>query len=146
LGDSLDLLFLLYRAQKLWRAWRLTSAIRQSAVPIAAFEALQSALEHCRTTLGVSEVALLRSPSVAVPVTMGLRRPVIILPERLLSETGTDLLSAALGREMAHVKRRDFAWNLIYELLFLPVSFHPAAALVERRIAAARRHAPIRAA
>jgi hypothetical protein len=35
---------------------------------------------------------------------------------------------------MAHIKRRDFAWNLIYELLFLPVSFHPAALLVKRRI------------
>jgi len=131
---GLYLLFLLSRALKLWRAWRLTLAIHQGAVPIAASEALQSALEHCRTTLGVGEVALLRSPSVAVPVTMGLRRPVIILPERLLLETATDLLSAALGHEMAHVKRRDFAWNIIYELLFLPISFHPAAALVKRRI------------
>ncbi|MBO0800960.1 MAG: M56 family metallopeptidase, partial [Blastocatellia bacterium] len=132
------LLFLLYRIRVLWCAWRLTLAIRQGAFPAGASETLQSVLAHCRTTLGVGVVALLRSPSVAVPVTMGLRRPVIILPERLLSETATDLLSAALGHELAHVKRGDYAWNLIYELLFLPISFHPAAALVKRRISETR--------
>src|SRR5262249_5968903 len=46
----------------------------------------------------------------------------------------TELLSAAIGHEMAHIKRRDFARILVYEFLFLPISFHPAAALVKRRI------------
>jgi len=128
------LLFLLYRLRKLWRAWRLTLAIRQSAAPVAAAEILQTTLAHCRTILGVGEVALFSSPSVTVPVTLGLRRPRIILPEYLLAEPSTELLRAALGHELAHIRRRDFAWNLLYEFLFLPISFHPAAALVRRRI------------
>src|SRR6185295_8620294 len=33
-----------------------------------------------------------------------------------------------------HVARRDYVLNLIYELLFIPVSFHPAAALLRRRV------------
>jgi len=131
---GLYLLFLLYRIHKLWRAWKLTLAIRQSAFPVVISDTLREVLEHCRKTIGVGEVALVGSPSVAVPVTIGLRRPVIVLPESLLVETSTDLLSAAIGHEMAHIKRRDFAWNLIYELLFLPISFHPAAVLVKRRI------------
>src|SRR5262249_10564771 len=40
----------------------------------------------------------------------------------------------AIGSEMAQMNRRDFAWNLIYELLFLPISFHPAAVFVKLRI------------
>lgn len=131
---GLYLLFLLYRIHKLWRAWRLTSAIRQSAAPVTVSDTLKTVMERCQTSLGVGEVALFGSPSVSAPVTVGLRRPIIILPERLLSETATDLLSAALGHELAHIKRRDFAWNLVYELLFLPISFHPTAALVKRRI------------
>ncbi len=130
----LFLLFLLYRLNKLWRAWRTTTAIRKSAYPVANSEAMQNVMDHCRAALGVGNVSLLCSSLVTVPVTLGVRRPVIILPERLVSEASAELLTAALGHEMTHIKRRDFAWNIIYELLFLPISFHPAAALVKRRI------------
>jgi uncharacterized membrane protein YkoI len=71
---------------------------------------------------------------VAVPVTIGLFRPVIILPEALLHENDNDLLTSAIGHEFIHVARHDYALNFLYELLFLPVSFHPAAALIRRRI------------
>jgi beta-lactamase regulating signal transducer with metallopeptidase domain len=131
---GLYLLFLFYRIHKLWRAWKLSLEIRKSAFPVGISDTLREVLEHCRKTMGVGEVALVGSPSVAVPVTIGLRRPVIVLPESLLAETSAELLSAAIGHEMAHIKRRDFACNLIYELLFLPISFHPAAVLVKRRI------------
>jgi tetratricopeptide (TPR) repeat protein len=35
---------------------------------------------------------------------------------------------------MAHISRHDFAFNLLYELLYLPASFHPAAWLIHRNI------------
>jgi len=128
------LLFLLYHVARLWRAWRLTSAIRQGAFPVVASTTLEESLTHCRAALNLKEVALFGSPSVTVPVTLGLRQPIIILPESLLAETSVDLLRAALGHELAHIQRRDFAWNLLYEILFLSISFHPAATLVKRRI------------
>ena len=43
-----------------------------------------------------------------------------------------------LGHEMAHIARRDFALNLVYEFLCLPISFHPLANLVKRQIARTR--------
>jgi uncharacterized membrane protein YkoI len=45
-----------------------------------------------------------------------------------------DLLTSAIGHEFIHVARHDYVLNFFYELLFLPVSFHPAAALMRRRI------------
>src|SRR5262245_41129386 len=102
---GLYLLFLLYRIHKLWRAWKLSLAIRQSAFPVGISDSLRETLEHCRKTIGVGEVALVVAPSVAVPATIGLRRPVIVLPESLLVETSSELLSAAIGHEMAHIKR-----------------------------------------
>src|SRR5205085_8377138 len=45
-----------------------------------------------------------------------------------------DVLTAAFGHELVHVQRRDYALNLLYELIYLPLSFHPALALVRRRI------------
>jgi bla regulator protein blaR1 len=134
----LYLLFLLHRLNKLWKAWRTTRAIRKRAFPIIGSEALQNVMNHCRTALGVSNVSILCSSSLTVPVTVSLWRPVIILPERLISDASSETLTAALGHEMAHISRRDFAWNLLYELLFLPISFHPTAALVKRRISQTR--------
>ena len=127
-------LFLLYRLNRLWRAWKTTTAIRNSAYPIADSEALQNVMDHCHRALGMGKVSILCSSLAPVPITLGIRRPVIILPERLMSEASSELLTAALGHEMTHIKRRDFAWNIVYELLFLPISFHPAAALVKRQI------------
>jgi hypothetical protein len=76
----------------------------------------------------------MRSETLPVPVTIGLAHPVVILPETLLHEGNTELLTSAIGHEFIHVARNDYALNFIYELLYLPLSFHPAAALLRRRI------------
>jgi hypothetical protein len=44
------------------------------------------------------------------------------------------MLAAALGHELAHIRRRDFPANLVYELLLLPLSFHPAAVQLKRGV------------
>ena len=57
-----------------------------------------------------------------------------MVPEGFFAATSVDEQLAALGHEMAHIARRDFECNLLYELLYLPVSFHPAAWLIHRAI------------
>src|SRR5262249_8639315 len=44
----------------------------------------------------------------------------------------------ALGHELVHIARRDYLLNVICEIVYLPLSFHPAAALVRRRIRQSR--------
>src|SRR5262249_47515633 len=56
-----------------------------------------------------------------------------ILPESM-REASDELLTTAIGHELAHIARRDFAWNLRCELVYLPISFHPAAAWLRREI------------
>ena len=56
------------------------------------------------------------------------------LPESLLAEPSEDVLTTAIGHEMAHIARRDFGCNLLYELLHVPIGFHPAAWLMRREI------------
>jgi uncharacterized membrane protein YkoI len=52
----------------------------------------------------------------------------------LLHEGNVELLTSAIGHEFIHIARRDYLLNLVYELIFIPISFHPAAALIRRRI------------
>jgi beta-lactamase regulating signal transducer with metallopeptidase domain len=132
----------LFRTVRLGQACHSTRKIRRSAVQLDGDEAIEAIVRECakrvdsrtRSISNVSKVTVCRSESLAVPVTIGLLRPVIILPDSLLETADNDLLTSAIGHEFIHVARHDYLLNFLYELLFLPVSFHPAAALGRRRI------------
>jgi beta-lactamase regulating signal transducer with metallopeptidase domain len=128
--------FLLYRLFKLAQAWHTTRRVRDTAVKLQRDELVEAVVRECatRVNLNSNRIAVCSSATVAVPITIGLFRPLIILPEELVRERDVDLLTSALGHELIHVARRDYLLNFIYELLFLPISFHPAAALFRRRI------------
>jgi TonB family protein len=128
------LLLVAYRSAQLLRAWLKTRAIVRDASEAELPAHIQAIVQRCLETIGIVKARLLWSPSISVPVTIGALRPVVILPEEMLGERDADLLTTALGHELAHVRRHDYALNLFYELLYLPISFHPAAAWVKRRI------------
>lgn len=127
-------LFLLYRSVKLLRAWRRTRAIIRGAYSVAFPDRIQKIIAECQAAIGFARVRIVCSTAVPVPSSAGVFHSVIILPERLLREADKDVLSAAVGHELVHVARRDYLLNLLYELIYLPLSFHPAAALLRRRI------------
>ncbi len=97
-------------------------------------ESVKAIIQKCQTTIGATRVRFLCSTSVPVPITVGIVKHLIILPEPLLHEGDEEVLTSAIGHELVHVARRDYLVNLIYEFIYLPLSFHPAAALVRRRI------------
>src|SRR5438094_2613876 len=131
---ALYVLLLLWRVASLIGAWRRTRVIVKSAYEFSFPERAQVIIQRCQSAIGSKRVRLLCSKNVPVPITFGLINPVIILPERLLHEIDEELLTTAIGHELIHVARRDYLANLIYEFIYLPLSFHPAAALVRRRI------------
>ena len=131
-------LFLLYSSFRLTRAWFSTRRVREAAIEVEGDEAVEAIIRECAKRLNLNQnqtrVTVCSSATLPVPVTIGLLRPVIILPESLLRDGNNDLLTSAIGHEFIHVARHDYVLNFIYELLYLPISFHPAAALVRRRI------------
>ena len=133
---SLFAAFVLFRSFRLAQAWFTTRKVRQTAAVVEGDDGVEAIMRDCAKRLNLKErgVHVCRSKTVAVPVTIGVVRPVIILPDSLLHEGDNDLLTSAIGHEFIHVARYDYVLNFVYELLFLPVSFHPAAALLRRRI------------
>jgi len=78
--------------------------------------------------------------SIAVPgiMTSGARSPSIILPADFAGRwTGEDLLSG-LAHEVAHVQRRDYAKNLLYEAARVLTAFHPVSWMVRAQVARTR--------
>lgn len=137
LGLSLLVLyfgFLLFRTFQLVQAWATTRSIKRDAVEFEPDDRVAAVINRCELEFGTRTVKVFRSETLPVPVTIGLTRAVIILPDSLLREGNIDLLISAIGHEFIHVARRDYVLNLFYELLFIPISFHPAAALIRRRV------------
>jgi beta-lactamase regulating signal transducer with metallopeptidase domain len=128
--------YLLYRVFKLIQAWHTTRTIRRHAVELEPDDRIAGIIRRCELQVGARsrEVKVFRSETLPVPVTIGLFQPAIILPEPLLSEGNLELLTSAIGHEFIHVARQDYLLNFIYELLFVPISFHPAAALLRSRV------------
>ena len=79
-------------------------------------------------------VPVLTLPGLDGPVTLGALRPVVLLPPSFAEGHGDDAIRAALGHELAHVRRRDYAMNLVHELALLPFAWHPAVRLLRRRL------------
>jgi TonB family protein len=77
------------------------------------------------------------SDSVPGPVTYGWRRPVILLPSRVL-ELPAELSEAIECHELIHVRRNDWLWVMGETLVRSALWFHPAIWLVLSRIQLAR--------
>ncbi len=80
------------------------------------------------------------SPDVRVPVTIGFSRPRILLPATWRAWPA-DKLASVLAHEVAHVRRADFAWQILAELNLCFFWFHPVAWLLRRRLALAAERA-----
>jgi beta-lactamase regulating signal transducer with metallopeptidase domain len=127
-------LFVLFRAVKLMLLLRTTAEIVRSARSQPVSGSVEAVWVRSLRAFGLSNVELLSSKVVTGPVTAGVLRRSIILPDQLLETGSEDVLLTAIGHEMAHVARRDFAMNLLYEILYLPVCFHPAAWILRRGV------------
>ena len=131
-------LFVLYRLIRLARLWRQKEILRRSVYERELSAGMHRITALCRSVFRLGRVSLGCSTRVLTPLTVGVRNPLIVLPEGLYSEAREEILLSVLGHEMAHVARRDFALNLLCELVRLPISFHPCAHLLKRQIDRAR--------
>jgi len=133
------MLLLALRCLQLSWIYRRTSQIRRSAYERIVPLALAQAAETCRRLFSIPSIALLCSEEVVSPSTVGWKNPVLLVPISFFSEQiRLDDAISALSHEMAHLRRHDFLLNLLYELVSVPLCFHPATALMKTRIGQTR--------
>jgi TonB family protein len=113
-----------FAARFLWRAIDL-SALRREAVPVPLTGRAALFWERCSKRFEVQDVSIAASSRVLGPVTLGLHRKLLLLPVNVMEQLPEADLSTVIAHEFAHMQRKDFMKNLLYELLCLPVSYHP---------------------
>ena len=101
----------------------LLARMRTGAVPVG--EDSRRLLDQCRGEISLSRpVALVAHPAVTCPLTVGGRRPLILVPTDWDGWPEADR-RACLVHELAHLARRDDWSKLIQELVRVPFFFHP---------------------
>src|SRR5687767_9221083 len=116
------------------RLWRTKERLRRSVSFNALTVPIEIALKRCMTVFGIERVQLGRSPTARVPCTVGIRHPLIVLPDSFCEDVDQETLLSVIAHEMAHVRRNDFLTKLVCELVSLPIAFHPLALSIKRRI------------
>ena len=78
-------------------------------------------------SIGVRKaVQLYESALVTVPLTLGLLKPVILIPAGLLTNLDPSQVESILLHELAHIRRKDYAVNLLQTFMETVFFFNPA--------------------
>ncbi|QRN97124.1 M48 family metalloprotease [Archangium violaceum] len=101
----------------------------------------QETLERLARRLDMTRpVRLLRSAALDVPAAVGWLRPVVLLPVSALTGLSARQLEMVLAHELAHIRRYDYAVNLVQTLVETLFFYHPAVAWMSRVIRVEREH------
>ncbi len=113
-----------FAARFLWRGMNL-SLLRREVEPVQLTGEAARFWERCSRTFATEDVSIAASSRVFSPVTMGLWRKLLLLPVAMVDVLPNGDLETIIAHEFAHMQRNDFMKNLFYELLSLPVTYHP---------------------
>ncbi|HDQ45799.1 MAG TPA: M56 family metallopeptidase [bacterium] len=112
--------------------------ILSRAVPLETEEAL-SCLETWRAHFGIRRpVRLMTGHGDVSPFTLGVIRPVILIPESVMQSVRRSELECVIAHELAHVKRRDALWITLQNFLQIGYFFHPLVWMAGSRLGLAR--------
>jgi beta-lactamase regulating signal transducer with metallopeptidase domain len=114
--------------------WRLIHRLRRSAL-LQAPEAVYADFVWLCERLGITrQVSLYISHHIQEPLTIGIVRPLVIVPVSALMALSPEQLEAVLAHELAHVCRADYLWNLVQTMVETLLFFHPAVWWLGRRL------------
>lgn len=84
---------------------------------------------------GISKTVKLHvSPHIDGPMTMGFLKPVVLVPAGFLTGIPADQVEAVLLHELAHIRRHDYAFNLVQTGIKTVLFYHPAIHIISRWI------------
>jgi TonB family protein len=129
--------FLYFTARLLWLLAAARALVRDSSA-VTLTSGTTALWQRVRQSFSLTDATVLSSAQAQGVMTVGALKPSILLPAGFVSQSDEQELLSALGHELAHVERRDYAKNLFYEFASLPVAFHPVTWLVKAQIVQTR--------
>jgi TonB family protein len=128
---------LYFAARFAWRCARVARLTRTSE-PLNPWHNASIARDRWSVRLGARPVPIFSSAQVFAPMTVGSMRKRVLIPAAMLGSVEPCDVETAIAHEMAHVLRNDFFKNLLYEMLSLPINYHPAFWMARQRMTETR--------
>jgi TonB family protein len=121
-------------------AWRLAKVarLRRSAIPAALDGDAALHWSECEQRFDIDNAVLATATGISGPATIGIARKLVLLPPAMRHNLPATELQTAIAHEFAHMRRHDFLKNLLYELISLPVRFHPFLLFSRERLTESR--------
>ena len=125
----------------LWAAWRVygyrlfVREIRTGSVPVVSEGVLKKSAEIQARLKITRNVPLYENEAVNSPMLLGLMRPYIILPSKLLTEMEgmENDICLILHHELVHYKRRDIWYKWLFQAIVCIHWFNPLVYLFNRK-------------
>jgi len=120
--------------------WVWAQRLRYSGASTIPAPWARTVSEMC-TELGIKRrVSIVLSSLASVPAVVGWLSPVVLVPVGALTRLSTDELRAVLAHELAHVRRHDYAINLLQAVVESLLFFHPVVWWVSDRLRTEREY------
>ena len=121
-------------------AWRLAKVarLRRTAIPTPLDGGSARHWTECEQRFDIANAVLATATGISGPATIGITRKLVLLPASMRHNLPASELHTAIAHEFAHMRRHDFLKNLLYELISLPVRFHPFLSLTRERLTESR--------
>ncbi len=109
----------------LWRIQRLSRLALPA--PAAVLRIFERALARLGARSGAARRTCLRLHAfITEPFVVGIFRSVVYLPLSAVTALAPEQLEAVLAHELEHVRRADYAWNLLQSVVETLFFYHPA--------------------
>jgi len=126
-----------FAARFAWRCARVARLTRNTE-PLNLTRDAAISRDRWSRRFGIGPVSIHSSAQIFAPITVGYFRKRVLIPAGMLARLSQPDAEKAIAHEFAHVRRNDFLKNLLYELLSLPVNYHPAFWVVRHRMTETR--------
>jgi len=114
--------------------WRQLEQLRSNASGVVPAQVEQSFLRICARVNVGRRVILRVSDRVISPMAMGVWQATVILPMSAVLHLTIEELEAVLAHELGHIRRWDYACNLLQTALETVLFFHPAVWWLSRKV------------
>ena len=120
---TLLLMFILRWAAMVWFLKRAANFGKESAAEI------QAIIKNLSAKLRIGTPKLVVSEKNIGPLVIGIAKPTIILPEKIVGLLSEEEITAVIGHELAHIKRKDNLWQWLILFMKDLLFFNPIARL-----------------
>ncbi|GAB4001874.1 beta-lactam sensor/signal transducer [Spirosoma daeguense] len=120
--------------------WLYLQRLTNTATPTVSV-ACKQLVSQLRSSMAIrSAIRVMDSAHITVPMVVGVLKPVVLIPIGLLSHLTPREVEAVLAHELAHIKRHDYAVNLLQSVVEVLYFFHPALWWLSARVREEREH------